>query len=49
MAKIDVNGVAVTEVKVNNEDYNSLTDVVRLNDGEFFFHNWLCNRNTVNS
>ena len=47
MAKIDVNGIAVTVVKVNSEDYISLTDMMRSKDGEFFFHNWLRNRNTV--
>ena len=47
MAKIDVNGVAVTVVKVGSEDYISLTDMTRSKDGEFFFHNWLRNRNTV--
>ena len=47
MAKIDVNGVAVTVVKVGSEDYISLTDMMRSKDGEFFFHNWLRNRNTV--
>ena len=47
MSKIDVNGVAVTVVKVGSEDYISLTDMTRSKDGEFFFHNWLRNRNTV--
>ena len=47
MAKIDVNGVAVTVVKVGSEDYISLTDMMRSKDGDFFFHNWLRNRNTV--
>ena len=47
MAKIDVNGVAVTVVKVNSEDYISLTDMMRSKDGEFFFHNGLRNRNSV--
>ena len=47
MSKIDVNGVAVTVVKVGSEDYISLTDMMRSKDGEFFFHNWLRNRNTV--
>ena len=47
MAKIDVNGVAVTVVKIGSEDYISLTDMMRSKDGEFFFHNWLRNRNTV--
>ena len=47
MAKIDVNGVAVTVLKVDSEDYISLTDMMRSKDGDFFFHNWLRNRNTV--
>ena len=47
MAKIDVSGVAVTVVKVGDEDYISLTDMMRSKDGDFFFHNWLRNRNTV--
>lgn len=41
MAKIDVNGVAVTVVKVGSEDYISLTDMLRSRDGDFFFHNRL--------
>ena len=47
MSKIDVNGVNVSVIKVDNEDYISLTDMMRSKDGEFFFHNWLRNRNTV--
>lgn len=47
MSKIDVNGVNVSVIKVGNEDYISLTDMMRSKDGEFFFHNWLRNRNTV--
>ena len=47
MAKIDVSGVSVTVVKFGSEDYISLTDMMRSKDGEFFFHNWLRNRNTV--
>ena len=47
MAKIDVNGIAVTVLKVDSEDYISLTDMMRSKDGDFFFHNWLRNRNTV--
>lgn len=47
MAKIDVNGTTVGVVKVGGEDYLSLTDMLRSKDGDFFFHNWLRNRNTV--
>ena len=44
---IVVKDTPVTVVKVNNEDYISLTDMMRAKDGDFFFHNWLRNRNTV--
>jgi len=47
MAKIDVNGVAVTVIKVGGDDYISLTDMLRSKDGDFFFSNWLRNRNTI--
>ncbi len=47
MAKINVNETEVSVIKVNEEDYISLTDMIRSKDGEFFFSNWLRNRNTV--
>lgn len=47
MAKITVNDSEITVVKVNDEDYLSLTDMMKANDGDFFFHNWLRNRNTI--
>ncbi len=47
MAKINVNEVEVSVIKVKDEDYISLTDMIRSRDGEFFFSNWLRNRNTV--
>ncbi len=47
MAKINVNNTEVSIIKVNEEDYISLTDMIRSKDGEFFFSNWLRNRNTV--
>ena len=34
-------------IKVRNEDYISLTDMLKAKEGEFFFSNWLRNRNTV--
>ena len=42
-----VNGVDVTVVKIKDEDYISLTDMLRSKEGEFFFYNWLRNRNTI--
>ncbi len=47
MAKINVNNTEVSIIKVKEEDYISLTDMIRSKDGEFFFSNWLRNRNTV--
>ena len=45
--EIVVNGARVRVVKVNEEDYVCLTDMLKSKDGEFFFSDWLRNRNTV--
>ena len=37
----------VSVIRVQDEDYISLTDMLKAKDGEFFFSNWLRNRNTV--
>ena len=47
MAKIQIKDTSISVVKVNNDDYISLTDMLKAKDGEFFFSNWLRNRNTV--
>ena len=47
MAKITVKDTIVSVLKVNKEDYISLTDMLKAKDGDFFFSNWLRNRNTV--
>lgn len=47
MAKIEVNNTTVNVIQVNNQDYISLTDMLKARDGEFFFYNWLRNRNTI--
>lgn len=47
MAKIVVNAIEIRTVKINSEDYICLTDMLKAKDGEFFFHNWLRNRNTI--
>jgi hypothetical protein len=39
--------VAVRVTKFNNEDYISLTDMLKAKDGEFFITDWLRNRNTL--
>ena len=45
--EIVVNGTTVRVLKVNEEDYVCLTDMLKGKDGEFFFSDWLRNRNTV--
>lgn len=46
-AKIDVRGTQVTVIRHQDEDYISLTDMLKAKDGEFFISDWLRNRNTV--
>lgn len=45
--KITVKGVDITIIKENNNDYISLTDMLKAKDGDFFIADWLRNRNTV--
>ena len=44
---IDVLGTEICIMSVNNEDYISLTDMLKAKDGDFFISDWLRNRNTV--
>jgi hypothetical protein len=44
---IDVLGTGICIMSVNNEDYISLTDMLKAKDGDFFISDWLRNRNTV--
>ena len=48
MAKITVLETEISVIRINDDDYISLTDMVRnLENGEFFILNWLRNRNTI--
>jgi len=47
MAKIIVKDTEVTVLQINNEDYISLTDMLKAKDGDFFVADWLRNRNTL--
>ena len=47
MAKITVKDTGVNIIKVDNEDYICLTDMLRAKDGDFFITDWLRNRNTL--
>ncbi len=45
--KITVKGSEISILKVENEDYISLTDMLKAKDGDFFISDWLRNRNTI--
>ena len=47
MAKIKVLDQQITVIKVNNEDFISLTDMLKSKEGDFFISDWLRNRNTI--
>jgi len=47
MAKINVKETEVTIIKIDNEDYISLSDMIKAKEGEFFVTSWLRNRNTL--
>ena len=44
---IIVKGISLTIIKENNEDYISITDMIKAKDGDFFISDWLRNRNTI--
>jgi len=44
---IKVQGTEVRIIRIQDEDYISLTDMLDAKDGEFFVGDWLRNRNTV--
>ncbi|MBU0764026.1 MAG: KilA-N domain-containing protein, partial [Bacteroidetes bacterium] len=44
---ITVEGIEITIIRYGNEDYISITDMLKAKDGDFFISDWLRNRNTV--
>ena len=44
---ITVKGTIISIVSDNNNEYISLTDMIKAKDGDFFISDWLRNRNTV--
>src|SRR5450830_1141490 len=44
---IEVLGTTITVLSQRDEDYISLTDMLKAKDGDFFISDWLRNRNTV--
>jgi len=47
MQTIDVQGTAINVSQIREDDYISLTDMLKAKDGDFFISDWLRNRNTV--
>jgi len=47
MAKILVKETEVTVLRINNEDFICITDMIKAKDGSFFVTDWLRNRNTL--
>lgn len=45
--KIKVNDNEITITVINDDDYISLTDMIKVKDGDFFISDWLRNRNTL--
>ena len=44
---INVKGTRITVIQKGNDDFISLTDMLKAKDGDFFISDWLRNRNTV--
>ena len=47
MAKLIVKEQEITVIKIQKENYISLTDMLKSKDGDFFISDWLRNRNTI--
>ena len=47
MSKIIVKDTEINIIKVENEDYIRITDMIKAKDGDFFITDWLRNRNTL--
>ena len=45
--RIQVEGKEITVILDNNQEYISLTDMLKAKDGDFFIADWLRNRNTI--
>jgi hypothetical protein len=44
---ITVKGTVITIINENDDDYISMTDMLKAKDGDFFISDWLRNRNTI--
>ena len=49
MNKLSVNNTEINVVRINDEDYICITDMLKAKDGEFFVTDLLRNRNIFQS
>ncbi len=47
MPELKVDNRPINYMKINEEDYISITDMLKSKDGNFFVTDWLRNRNTI--
>ena len=47
MPELNVLNQKINYIKIDDEDYISITDMLRSKDGDFFVSDWLRNRNTI--
>ena len=47
MPELNVLNQKITYIKIDYEDYISITDMLKSKDGDFFVSDWLRNRNTI--
>ena len=47
MVELSVLNQKISYIKIENEDYISITDMLKSKDGDFFVSDWLRNRNTI--
>ena len=45
--ELNVDNQIINYIKIENEDYISITDMIKSKDGNFFVTDWLRNRNTI--
>ena len=47
MAELKIENQIINYIKINDEHYISITDMLKSKDGDFFVSDWLRNRNTI--
>src|SRR4051812_18043195 len=47
MAKITVRDISINIISADDQDYISLTDMLKAKEGQFYIESWLRNRNTI--